>query len=80
MKTIARKRTFAVKSSRKFAASDTFMCPDGEEIKILKVYPKGHQYAAKDSQSYLIRSTDIGEDVWLKYHLLWRIEGAKKIR
>ena len=80
MKTIAKKRTFAVKSSRKFAASDTFMCPDGEEIKILKVYHIGDKYASNDSQSYLIRSTDIGEDVWFEYHLLWRIEGAKKIR
>lgn len=66
--------------TRTFATGDTFMHTNGEEIKILKMYPKGHQYASEGSRHYLVDSSDSGEDNWSEYHLIWRIEGSKKLR
>lgn len=48
-----------------------------EQIEIKKVYPKGHKYASKESNFYLVDSSHSGEDVWSESVLTQTISSGK---
>jgi antirestriction protein ArdC len=60
---VVKERGVKIIHKSKFAAGDIFE-NDEEQIEVKKVYPKGHKYASKESNFYLVDSPHSGEDVW----------------
>lgn len=63
-------------SKPKFAIGDVFENEE-EQIEVKKVYPKGHKYASKTSNFYLVNSSHSNEDVWSESVLTQTISSGK---